>query len=163
MEEASRRFQIARDAARTSGLAIGVLPDRSQENGWVELLIRTHLPAENHKSNYDNGRDPRSRNWIEIRTCDVVVALPGGKGTEAEINLAWVHGTPIILFGWSSSPLGRLGIPTSSNLVKETQMPVAVQNFISAHTTQPAPPGRLWPKLPSWPDDEYWPSPPPPP
>ena len=48
MEEASRVFQLARNAAETSGLAIGVFPDSGQENSWVELLIRTHLPAGNH-------------------------------------------------------------------------------------------------------------------
>jgi uncharacterized protein (TIGR00725 family) len=160
MEEASREFQLARNAAGTSGLAIGVLPDKKGENPWVELLIRTHLPAGKHSSDFHDGRDPRSRNWIEVRTCDVLVALPGGGGTEAEISLAAEHGTPVILFGWSSSPLQCLRIQ-SSGLVQETQSSAAVQTFVKTHTTQPASVGkREWNKTPSWPSDRHWPSPP---
>lgn len=161
MEEASRQFQLARDEAGTSGLAIGILPDKRGENPWVELLIRTHLPAGKHGSDFQNGRDPRSRNWIEVRTCDVLIALPGGGGTEAEINLASAHGAPVILFGWNPSPLQRLGIPTS-DLVRETQDPAEVQGFVKAHTTQPTSVGeREWRKSPTWPSDRHWQSPPP--
>lgn len=161
MREASRVFQLARNEAGTSGLAIGILPDGREENEWVELLIRTHLPSGRHQDTFQDGRDPRSRNWIEVRTCDALVALPGGGGTEAEIQLAWAHGTPIILFGWDSSPLERLRIPTSA-LVQETRSAASVQSFILTHTAQPTTVGeRRWTKTPSWPSNEHWPSPPP--
>lgn len=134
-----------------------------------ELLIRTHLPAGKHTHppaekrirDFHEGRDPRSRNWIEVRTCDLLVALPGGAGTEAEISLAAEHGTPVILFGWSSSPLQRLGIQTSV-VVQETMSSVAVQQFVKSHTAQPTIVGkRGWNKTPSWPSDRHWQSPPP--
>lgn len=67
------------------GLSIGVIPEGKlpgfYPNLWVELPIYTHLRGENPIA-----KD--SRNHINIRTCHALVALPGGSGTQAEIELA---------------------------------------------------------------------------
>ncbi|MGC4044502.1 MAG: hypothetical protein QM758_11975 [Armatimonas sp.] len=180
MEQACRDFQLARNKAGTTGQTIGILPDSDTSNKWVEILIRTHLPAGNHAGNrYQNGRDPRSCNWLEVRSADVMVALPGGVGTEAEINLAAAHGTPIVLYGWKSNPLPSLEIKAFVELnTPESPMPAFLRlptiavahtkqdvfDFIEAHLQARSTPllvSNSWPKRPTWPADADWPNPPP--
>ncbi len=95
---------VSREFARVQprpGRIIGVLPSLDGEeprirsgcypNPWVEVPIRTHL-----------GRDgslPTSRNHINVLSSDVVVALPGGRGTASEVDLAIKYGRPLVLFG----------------------------------------------------------------
>ena len=77
------------------GLRGGIRPyaPRTPPNAWVELPIFTHLPDSGR-----NGKDPTSRNHINVLTSDVVVALPGGEGTWSEVELAVEYGCPLILF-----------------------------------------------------------------
>jgi len=70
------------------GVSIGVIPagkpPTTYPNPWVHLPIRTHL----------HGVDPTgpdSRNHINIRSARIVIALTGGRGTRAELELAIEH------------------------------------------------------------------------
>ena len=45
------------------------------------------------------GTDSMSRNHINVLTSSVVVALPGGKGTLSEVQLAKTYGKPVVLHG----------------------------------------------------------------
>jgi len=97
MEAVSRAFH---DTPARKGLVLGVLPGgegaRAPEsrypNPWVEVVIRTHLPLSGER-----GREPLSRNHINVLTSDVVVALPGGAGTESEVALAVRYGRPLVV------------------------------------------------------------------
>ena len=83
------------------GLVLGVLP--SQEGGvepkdgypnpWVEIPIRTHLPLSG-----DQGTHELSRNHINVLTSDLIIALPGGRGTASEAELAQRYGKPIVAY-----------------------------------------------------------------
>ena len=106
MESVSRAFCAV---SRREGLVIGILPagdarpDRPDAdpgtppgypNPWVELAVRTHLDARG-----DDGSGIRSRNHINILSCDVVIALPGSSGTASEVELAIRYRRPLILLG----------------------------------------------------------------
>jgi len=88
------------------GLALGIIPGstsahsgrldyRTKGSGYpnyaVELAVFTHLPGEDPEGE-------RSRNHINVLSADLVVALPGGPGTHAEIQLAKRYGKPVLLF-----------------------------------------------------------------
>jgi uncharacterized protein (TIGR00725 family) len=87
------------------GLCLGVVPSEQDSsagyrvkagypNQWVELSIVSPL------STYD-GHDPNqiTRNYINILTSHVVVAIPGSIGTRNEVDLAVRFEKPVILFG----------------------------------------------------------------
>jgi uncharacterized protein (TIGR00725 family) len=81
------------------GLAIGIVPGRitgnayKPKNGYpnefVELAIRTHLPLSGR-----DGKQPLSRNHINVLTSDYVVVLPGGDGTRTEAELCKDYNKP---------------------------------------------------------------------
>ena len=60
-------------------------------NQWVEIPIRTHLPLSG-----EQGRDPMSRNHLNVLSADVIVALPGGEGTRSEVELALEYRRPLM-------------------------------------------------------------------
>ncbi len=72
----------------------GFVPKKNYPNPWVEICITTPLAT-------FNGTDPNqiSRNHVCVLSSDVIVALPGSKGTHNEVNLAIRFQKPIILFG----------------------------------------------------------------
>ena len=83
------------------GLTIGVLPCKKDEprspkdgypNPWIEVPIATHLDGG------QDGHDLRSRNHINVLSCDAVVALPGGKGTSSEVDLAVQYGCKVLAY-----------------------------------------------------------------
>jgi predicted Rossmann-fold nucleotide-binding protein len=90
-------------AAGAHGLSIGLLPvvgpDRLEPppgypNAWVDVPVVVPLEA------FDPERgEAASRNWANVLTADVVVALPGGAGTRNEIALARRFAKPLALFG----------------------------------------------------------------
>lgn len=100
MRAVSRAFTRRR---RARGICIGVVPcaseaDRSAPrpgypNEFVELAIYTHLP---HSG--DLGTHDLSRNHINVLSSHAIVALPGGAGTAAEVQLAQRYGRPIIAY-----------------------------------------------------------------
>ncbi|MES2191625.1 MAG: DNA-binding protein [Pseudomonadota bacterium] len=111
-------FSVARAFSQTPGRrgkSLGVVPTRSDArlgfvplkgypNPFVELPIITPLPRR------EDGAAPGTvnRNYVNILTSDVVVALPGSAGTLEEITLALRFQKPLICFGpmdgWASLP-----------------------------------------------------------
>ena len=99
MEAVSRAFVEAR---RGRGICIGVLPSSEADPGtprdgypnkFVELPIYTHLPHSGVR-----GKEPLSRNHINVLSCDAIVALPGGDGTASEVSLAVKYRKPVVVF-----------------------------------------------------------------
>lgn len=98
MAAVSRAFH---SVAGRKGRVIGVLPGKVEAgepvapsgypNPWVEIPIRTHLPLSG-----EQGRDPMSRNHLNVLSADVIVALPGGSGTRSEIELALEYRRPLM-------------------------------------------------------------------
>src|SRR5215831_10108391 len=112
------------ESAGRQGIAIGVIPGSAVDRGarfeyrtkgsaypnpFVDVAVFTHL----------FGQDPQgehSRNHINVLSADLVVALPGGAGTHAEIQLAKKYGKPVILFlGPKESILDK----TANDLARE--------------------------------------------
>ncbi len=78
------------------GLVLGVLPAQKPgyPNEWVVVPIRTHLHGM-ARPDRSGGEDPKgdfSRNHINALTADVLIALPGGRGSLAELELALSYG-----------------------------------------------------------------------
>ncbi|MGK7899486.1 MAG: DNA-binding protein [Xenococcus sp. (in: cyanobacteria)] len=73
---------------------LGFVPKKNYPNPWVEIPIITPLST-------FGGDDPNqiSRNHICVLSSDVIVALPGNKGTHNEVSLAIRFQKPIILLG----------------------------------------------------------------
>jgi uncharacterized protein (TIGR00725 family) len=94
------------ESAGRQGSAIGIVPGAAvtragrleyhtkgsaYPNPFIDIAVFTHLL----------GQDPEgehSRNHINVLSADLVVALAGGSGTHAEIQLARKYGKPVILF-----------------------------------------------------------------
>jgi len=86
------------------GISIGVVPGDIVEghylprlgypNPGIELPILTHLPLSG-----EQGREPMSRNHINVLSSHALVSLPGGPGTASEATLALMYDKPIILYG----------------------------------------------------------------
>lgn len=112
-----------------AGRAIGVLPGEASgrapegyPNPWIELAIRTHLPARGER-----GAAADSRNHLNVLSADVVVALPGGAGTRSEVELALRYARPIVAFVATRGEIP--GLPPSV----ETRADLAgVSEFVSA-------------------------------
>lgn len=102
------------------GLVLGVLPalKPGYPNEWVEIPIRTHLHGQANADG-SGGNDPIgtfSRNHINALTADVVIGLPGGKGTLAELVLALRYKKPCFaLLG----PNGSIGGATPAQLTHQ--------------------------------------------
>ncbi len=130
MEAVSRSFH--RQKPRR-GLVIGILPTQKGDapsesksgypNSFVELAIKTHLP---HSGN--RGKEPLSRNHINILTSDVIVVLPGSAGTRSEAELAARYKKPVILFSEDVSDFTAFpqNLPRTSSLAE-------VEKFIDHH------------------------------
>lgn len=90
------------------GISIGIVPGEVVEgdyrprpgypNAGIELPVYTHLPLSG-----EQGREPMSRNHINILTAQALVVLPGGPGTAAEAMLGLLYEKPVILYGPSES------------------------------------------------------------
>ena len=121
------------------GICIGIIPCASIDdrvtpkagypNEFVELPIYTHLPYSG-----DLGLDDLSRNHINVLSSVAIIALPGGPGTVAEVDLAMRYRKPILTY----SPDARLveHFPAS---VPRTADVDDVRAFIRAWTKNQAP------------------------
>jgi isochorismate pyruvate lyase len=105
MAAVAQAFCERRDELRSPGLCIGIVPGGPDREGryatpsgypnpWVELAVYTHLPRSG-----EQGRDSSSRNHIVVLSADAVVALPGGAGTQSEVDLARHYGIALIGYG----------------------------------------------------------------
>jgi len=101
------------------GLTIGVLPckkdkpripKRGYPNPWIEVPIATHLDGGK------DGHDLRSRNHINILSCDAVIALPGGAGTSSEVALAVQYGCEVLAYLGASGTIPSL--PTDVSIAR---------------------------------------------
>ncbi len=119
MAAVSRAFS---EVSGRCGVILGIVPAGKPAglypNPWVELPIFTHLTGEAGPSSAE------SRNHINVLSSDVIVALPGGEGTLAEIDLAVRYEKPIIAY-W----------PTANRLQLPAKVPIArglgeVQRFV---------------------------------
>ena len=100
MRAVSRAFTRHR---RDRGICIGIIPCVSEAdrltprpgypNEFVELAIYTHLPHSGHLGAHD-----LSRNHINVLSSHAIVALPGGEGTVAEVQLALRYGKPVTAY-----------------------------------------------------------------
>ena len=94
------------ESAGRTGIAVGVIPGATSPQGdaldyhtkgnaypnrFVEIALFTHLPG-------DDPEGEGSRNHINVLSADLVVGLPGGSGTHAEIQLAKKYDKPVVLF-----------------------------------------------------------------
>lgn len=103
MEAASEGFHQGRTEGR--GMVLGIIPGPRIKSGypnrWVEIPILTHLPG-------DDPRSAESRNHINVLTAQVLIALPGGGGTRAEIELArHTYGKRVAVY--LEDPTDRIG------------------------------------------------------
>jgi uncharacterized protein (TIGR00725 family) len=105
MEAVAQAFCERRDELGSAALSIGIVPGDvgtdgaytakpGYPNAWVELAIYTHLPLSG-----PDGQDQLSRNHINVLSADAIVALPGGPGTRAEVDLAQRYGVPAVGYG----------------------------------------------------------------
>jgi len=76
--------------------SLAMLPENKSNEAGAGLELRTSLPGT--KWDEEGYLDGRSRNHLNIRLADVVVALPGGPGTQSELTLAVRHKKPCIAF-----------------------------------------------------------------
>ncbi len=125
METVSRAFQAVPGRA---GLVVGIapcgddpaVPRPGYPNPFVELAILTHLPLMGR-----SGTDPMSRNHINVLSSDVLIALPGGRGTLSEVKLAVRYGRPVVAFLDK-----RTDIPALPNEVPAVATLAEVQAFV---------------------------------
>ena len=61
-------------------------------NSYTEIIIRTHLHLSGTK-----GKNIASRNHIIILSAASIIALPGGAGTQSEVELAIEYKKPLVL------------------------------------------------------------------
>lgn len=103
MRSTARAFAAV---SERTGRSIGIMPSEAHPllgfaplagypNPFIDLPILTPLPRkETHALD-----SAISRNYVNVLTSDVVVALPGGKGTLDEIRLATRFAKPLICVG----------------------------------------------------------------
>ena len=116
------------------GLVVGVIPSNSKcsspaergsyispptyPNPYTEIAIRTHL----HLSGV-LGKNMASRNHIIILSADSIIALPGGPGTQSEIELAIEYRKPLVLVNpngeWDSFANRALTVKTVAEAVEK--------------------------------------------
>ncbi|EGD80724.1 hypothetical protein PTSG_01313 [Salpingoeca rosetta] len=101
MQAASKAFVSVR---KRHGRCVGVVrssednrtPYPGYPNPYVEIPIITHLAGK------DNS--PQSRNHINILTSDIIVCLPGSKGTASELALSALYDKPVCVFSGPTKP-----------------------------------------------------------
>ncbi|CAE8608824.1 unnamed protein product [Polarella glacialis] len=101
-----------------------IVAPRGYPNEFVDVAVRTHLP-----SSGSAGQSLLSRNHISVLSADVIVALPGGRGTASQVELALNYGVPVCRF------LGTSGTITGLSEASEAASPAfadlaAVQAFV---------------------------------
>lgn len=135
MAAVSRAFHGSPDRR---GMVIGILPCEEASthpkpgypNEWVELPIYTHLPLSGTR-----GREPLSRNHINVLTSDVIIALPGGAGTASESALALSYNRPIVAYLEGRDEIVGLSaaVPVCSKLDDVCQFIESVLSSGAAH------------------------------
>ena len=83
----------AKGASDKGGTTVGILPDAdpSQAADGIQITICNGMGS--------------ARNTINVFSCNVVVACPGGMGTISEIALALKHGKTVITMAFDTGKL----------------------------------------------------------
>lgn len=83
----------ARGARENGGLTVGILPDMSGHlaSRYIDIPIATGMGD--------------GRNYINVLSSDVVVALPGMAGTISEIALALKNGKKVVLLNFDTGSI----------------------------------------------------------
>ncbi|MGB3913003.1 MAG: TIGR00725 family protein [Thermacetogeniaceae bacterium] len=83
----------AKGAKEAGGLTVGILPgrDKSGASRYIDIAICTGMGD--------------GRNYINVLSSDIVVALPGRAGTISEIALALKSGKKVILLDFDTGDL----------------------------------------------------------
>jgi uncharacterized protein (TIGR00725 family) len=120
MLSTARAFKATRPRA---GRSIGIVPSSPHPvfgfaplagypNAFIDLPILTPLPRkEAHVPD-----STFSRNYVNVLTSDVVVALPGSEGTLDEIRLAGRFAKPLICIGPAAA---FVGAPEGTRIVSQ--------------------------------------------
>jgi predicted Rossmann-fold nucleotide-binding protein len=88
----------------------GFVPIAGYPNPYIDLPILTPLPRKEPGA----PDDALNRNYVNVLTSDVVVALPGSRGTLDEIRLATRFAKPLVCIG----PLDAFdGVPAGTKIV----------------------------------------------
>ncbi|MBN3813479.1 DNA-binding protein [Paraburkholderia sp. Ac-20347] len=122
------------------GRSIGIMPSEAHPvqgfaplagypNPYIDLPVLTPLP----RKQPDAPDDALNRNYVNVLTSDVVVALPGGPGTLDEIRLATRFGKPLICVGPEAA---FEGAPPGTRIVAGLENVFA---FVLANTAAAAP------------------------
>ncbi|MFI4874014.1 MAG: hypothetical protein ACIALR_01665 [Blastopirellula sp. JB062] len=136
MKAVSESFYAVADRP---GRVIGIIPGDASggsysrrlhyPNPFVEIPIYTHLPQTGYE-----GMQVASRNHVNILSSDIVIALPGTKGTAAEVCLALRYGRPVAaLLG------GRYKIPGLPPEVPTVSTVEEVAEWIAGLEPKPLP------------------------
>lgn len=115
------------------GRVIGIVPGTASEAGyialagypntWVEIAIYTHLPLSGA-----DGRQPLSRNHINVLSSNLVIALPGSSGTASEVLLARHYQRPVIC--WLDNRTDIPGLPQDIAVSNDFE---SVKQFVNQH------------------------------
>ena len=139
MAEVSQAFH---KVSLRKGLVLGVIPQGSSKpyspksgypNKWVEIPIYTHLHGKKGSkgAGVSAPKGSFSRNHINALTVAAMVALPGGAGTYAEMELAVKYCKPLVVYLGAKDTINGLSISALKkkkfNVV--TTLP-AVQTFL---------------------------------
>ena len=104
--------------------SLGFRPIPGYPNPYIDLPILTPLP----RKQADAPADALNRNYVNVLTSDVVIALPGSQGTLDEIRLATRFAKPLICIG----PIDAFdGVPYGTKIVAELS---EVYAFVLANT-----------------------------
>lgn len=102
----------------------GFAPCAGYPNPYIDLPILTPLP----RKEADAPDTALNRNYVNILTSDIVIALPGSRGTLDEIRLAVRFGKPLMCVGPHTA---FAAVPAGT--VISTQLD-EVYRFVLAHT-----------------------------
>lgn len=109
--------------------ALKVMAKEGHPNEWIEVVIQTHLSGKDRRGK-DKPKSAHSRNLLNARSADVVVALAGDDGTQAEFELALGLGKCVIAFVSDSESVGRYSLEelTSSAFLQQHSKFACVQD-----------------------------------
>jgi uncharacterized protein (TIGR00725 family) len=115
--------------ARTAGgFVVGILPDESvtRASRHLDIAIRTGMGD--------------GRNYVNVLSSDVVVAMRGGAGTISEVALALKAGRTVVALDWDLGPIfdhfRRTGMLLEATSVEETM--VLVRKSVRAPAGAPS-------------------------
>lgn len=109
----------AKGAKEAGGKTIGILPSKNKKdaNEYIDIVIVTGMSE--------------SRNFINILSSDVIIALPGKAGTLSEIALSLKAGIPLVLLNcWHLLSKYFINEYESKNLIFKAHSPLEAIKII---------------------------------